>query len=280
MNYQKKEKRMRKGSVFTDLFCDPGYMLPFYQSLHPEDQDVQEEELEVITVENGIASGSGGVPGFVKDDKLLVLAEQNIWTPNILIIAVESLMISYQRYFSGHAWDLCQSRKVELPVAELYVLYTGERKSRPTEICLSEEFFHGEKSSLEVKVKMIYDGKKGDVINQYVTFTKVLAEQVELYGRTRKAVTETIHMCKNKKVPGEYLEKREGEVMDLLMERYGQEERIRVHDKRIARDSGIRNVVKVLKGLGFPYPEAVNIIAEQFHLLPDRAEKEVRGYWD
>lgn len=280
MNHQKKEKRMKKGSVFTDLFRDSGYAPLLYQSLHPEDQDVQEEDLEIITLENRMASGSGGVLGFIKGGKLLVLTEQNIWTSNMLIMAMESLLISYQRYFSRHDWDLCQSKKVELPIPELYILYTGERKSRPAELCLSEEFFHGETSSLDVKAKMIYGGKKGDVINQYVTFTKVLAEQVELYGKKQKAVTETIHLCKNKRVLGEYLEKREGAVMDLLMERYDQEERMRVHDKRIARDSGIRNVVKALKELGFPCSEIVNIIAERFHLSSDRAEKEVQGYWD
>lgn len=35
---------------------------------------------------------------------------------------------------------------------------------------------------------MIYDGKKGDIVNQYVTFTKVLDEQVKIYGRNKGAV--------------------------------------------------------------------------------------------
>ena len=39
---------------------------------------------------------------------------------------------------------------------------------------------------------MIYDGKKGNIINQYVTFTKVCNEQMALHGRTREAILETI----------------------------------------------------------------------------------------
>lgn len=84
--------------------------------------------------------------------------------------------------------DLYKSKKVELPKPELYVIYTGERKTRPSEITLSDEFFGGEKTAVEMTVKMIYDGNKGDIISQYVTFTKVVDEQRKLYGRSKKAV--------------------------------------------------------------------------------------------
>lgn len=40
---------------------------------------------------------------------------------------------------------------------------------------------------IDVKVKMIYDDKEGDIINQYVIFTKVCNEQMKKHGRTRKA---------------------------------------------------------------------------------------------
>ena len=82
-------------------------------------------------------------------------------------------------------------------------------------------------TSLDVKVKMIYDGKEGDIISQYVKFTKVCNEQVALYGRTRKAIKETIRICKDKNVLKEYLESREQEVLDMLMELYDQEEVMR-----------------------------------------------------
>ncbi len=55
-----------------------------------------------------------------------------------------------------------------------------------------EGVFGGDDSILDVKVKMIYDGgKEGDIINQYVAFTKIYNEQVKLHGRTREAVLET-----------------------------------------------------------------------------------------
>lgn len=45
---------------------------------------------------------------------------------------------------------------------------------------------------------MLY-GEKGDIIDEYVTFTKVYNEQCEKHGRTEEAVRETIRICKDKK---------------------------------------------------------------------------------
>ncbi len=52
---------------------------------------------------------------------------------------------------------------------ELYVIYTEDRKTKPSEISLSQEFFDGKKCCIDVKVKMIYDGKEGNIIYQYIS---------------------------------------------------------------------------------------------------------------
>ena len=103
------------------------------------------------------------------------------------------------------------------------MIYTGERSERPEWISLSEEFFPGQDCFVDVKVKMLYDGKKGDILNQYVTFTKIYNEQVKKYGRTRKAVLETIHICKDSNILKEYLKNREKEVVDIMMTLFDQE---------------------------------------------------------
>src|SRR5699024_4517578 len=112
---------------------------------------------------------------------------------------------------------------IVLPKPELYVIYTGEKSERPEWISLSEGFFPSQDCFVDVRVKMLYDGKKGDIINQYVTFTKIYNEQVKKYGRTRKAVLETIHICKDSNVLKEYLKNREKEVVDIMMTLFDQE---------------------------------------------------------
>ena len=66
------------------------------------------------------------------------------------------------------------------------MIYTGERSERPEWISLSEEFFLDQECFVDIRVKMLYDGKKGDIINQYVTFTKIYNEQVKKYEEREK----------------------------------------------------------------------------------------------
>ena len=130
---------------------------------------------------------------------------------------------TYQEYFESTKQNVYGSKKLELPKPEMYVIFTGNRKARPEYLCLSKEFFGGDDSVLDVKVKMIYDGKEGDIINQYVTFTKIYNEQVKLHGRTREAVLETIRICKDQNVLSEYLSGREKEVVDIMMTLFNEE---------------------------------------------------------
>ncbi|MCX4328141.1 MAG: hypothetical protein OSJ45_12730 [Lachnospiraceae bacterium] len=98
-----------------------------------------------------------------------------------------------------------------------------------------KENFDGKECAVDVKVKMIYDGTvseetgEGDIINQYVIFTKVCNEQVKLYGRTKKAILETIRICKDRNVLREYLESREKEVVDIMMVLYDEDEAMRTY---------------------------------------------------
>lgn len=59
-------------------------------------------------------------------------------------------------------------------------------------------------------------GTEGDIIDQYIKFTRVFNDQVKIYGYTRKAVMETISICKDRNVLKEYLESREKEVVDIM----------------------------------------------------------------
>ena len=66
-----------------------------------------------------------------------------------------------------------------------------------------------ENAFVNVKAKIIYDSKQGDIINQYIVFCRVFDEQTKIHGRTMKAVEETIRICKDKDVLREYLADRE-----------------------------------------------------------------------
>ena len=222
-------KRTIKDSVFTDLFQDKKYLLQLYKSLHPEDTDVTENDLNDITIKNVLTDNIYNDLGFTVGDKLMILveAQSSVWTVNIIVRALMYLVQTWHDYFERTKQNLYKSKKVQIPIPEVYVIFTGERKTRPSEISLSQEFFGGKECAVDVKVKMIYDGKEGDIINQYVMFTKVCNEQMKKYGRTRKAVMEAIRICKDRNVLSEYLSSKESEVVSIMMVLYDEEEIMR-----------------------------------------------------
>lgn len=221
-------KRTIKDSVFTDLFQNKKYLLQLYKSLHPED-DVTEDDLTDVTIKNVLTDNIYNDLGFVVEDRLMIFveAQSSVWTVNIIVRALMYLVQTWHDYFERTKQNLYKSKKVQMPMPEIYVLYTGERKTRPSEISLSQEFFDGKECGIDVRVKMIYDGKEGDIINQYVLFTKICNEQMKEHGRTRKAVMEAIRICKDRDVLREYLSNRESEVVSIMMVLYDEEEIMR-----------------------------------------------------
>ena len=90
---------------------------------------------------------------------------------------------------------------------------------------LNKLYWDGDEDyTLDVRVKVLRDGKKGDILNQYVEFLKVLDEQIKIYGRTTKAVKEAIRICKERNILREYLKEREPEVINIMISLFNQEQ--------------------------------------------------------
>ena len=237
-----------KYSVFTTLFQDKKYLIQLYHALHPEDTETREDEFIDITIKNVLTNGIYNDLGFRVRDKIMILVEQqSSWTMNIIVRALMYLTQTYHDYFEEQDADLYGSKKVHVPEPELYVIYTGERVSKPETISFSKEFFGGKECAIEVKVKVIYDGKENDIISQYVTFTKVYNEQVKLYGRSKEAVTETIRICKDRDILREFLQSREKEVISIMMALFDEEKIMRTHVASEKKETARKAAEKMLK---------------------------------
>ena len=122
-------KRKIKDSVFTDLFSNKKYCLELYKTLHPEDKDVTEKDIKIYTnkpvlvndLYNDFAMG-------VKDKILFLMEEQSSWSVNILLRDFLYLAWTYKKIFDKNKTNLYSSKKVDIPIPELYVLYTGKKK--------------------------------------------------------------------------------------------------------------------------------------------------------
>ena len=231
-------KYTAKDNVFTNLFSDPKYLLQLYKALHPEDLDATEENISNVTIQNILLDQSYNDLGFQVGTRLVVLVEaQSSWTVNIVLRSLMYLTQTWQKYIQNTGQNVYGSKKVELPRPELYVIYTGNRKIRPKSLRLSEEFWGGDECAVEVKVKMIYDGEKGDIISQYVSFTRIYNEQIKLHGRTREAVLETIRICRDRNILKDYLESREQEVVNIMMTLFDEEYILKTYIEQEKRDA-------------------------------------------
>ena len=277
-----------KDSVFMDLFKNIKYTFQLYKALHPEDRDVTEDDIIPITLENILLVDIYNDLGFQVKDKLLILVEaQSTWTMNIIIRMLMYIAETYNKYFKKTKQSLYGSKKVSFPKPELYMIYIGEKGSKKEIISLTEEFLNEEESSIEVKIRVLFDGKKGDIINQYVAFTNVYNEQVKLYGRVRKAVTETIRICRSKNILKEYLTEREKEVVSIMMSLFDKEEIFDTFMYNVAKESEEKGVqkgkiismVKMCKEFGVSISDTIKRISSEFSLEESEAEIKVKEIW-
>ncbi|MBQ6502602.1 MAG: hypothetical protein IJI57_01655 [Flexilinea sp.] len=236
----KKANPKSKDGVFCDLFKDPKYLIQLYYALHPEDDTASITDITLVTLENQMLRTQYNDLGFIIGNRLMILIEeQTLWTLNILIRILMYLGETYQRYIKNNGLDVYGTKKVEFPRPELYVLCPKGAENLPEEITLSHDVWKIENPDqifVDVKAKVIKDGKQGDIINQYVNFSRVFDEQVLLYGKTEKAVQETIRICTNRNVLSEYLVKEE--VPEIMFANLSEEEqREYVYSK--GREEGI-----------------------------------------
>ena len=216
--------RSIQDSVFRNLFSRPEYLLQLYRVLHPEDTAAVESDLGNITIQNVLVGSLYNDLGFTVRDKMLILVEaQSTWTVNIvwrlLLYQAETL----NRYFQTTRQNTYAERKLQVPAPEFYVLYTGERQAHPRWISLADEFLNGDTSRLELRAEVLYGDGDGDILNQYVAFTKVYREQVSIHGRTELAIRETIRICTDRNILAEYLKAHEQEVRSSMLTLFDQE---------------------------------------------------------
>lgn len=234
-----KTKWVAKASVFTNLFSKTEYTYQLYKALHPEDDKTTKDEITLMTIESHMLNQQYNDLGFMVGERLIILAEaQSTWSENIVVRCLLYVVQTWYKYIKKKGLDIYSKDKIELPVPELYVIYTGtEKRYKPEKLTLKDSLFERKDIGVDCKVMMLYDGAQGDIINQYVRFCHIFNKQVKIYGRTKKAVDETIRICQSEEVLGEYLEKEREEIMDIMLALFDEETLMKNHDATIERKS-------------------------------------------
>lgn len=211
-------------------------MLQLYKSLHPEDKTATEDDLEDVTINPVFMGSEYNDLGFSVGDRLITLVEsQSTWSINIVIRAFMYLADTYQQFFERTKQSLYGTKRVKMPIPELYVIYTGNKKKVPESISLKEDFFGDENCAVDVTVKILSNKDDKNIIGEYIAFCKVYDEQFKICGRTKKAVQETIRICKDKSILKEYLKERESEIINIMMSLFSEESLSRAYDAELER---------------------------------------------
>ena len=228
-------KRNVKDSVFTYLFSDPHYARELYLYLHPEDTGVTEEDCKLVTIQNILSDGQYNDLGLQVRDILLILAEaQSTFSPNLPIRVLLYLAKEYKRYIDEHKLRLYSTKAVTLPRAELYMIYSGNKKDVPDVLRLSD--LCGGEGGAEVIVKVLRGGDNS-IVGQYVAFCKIADEQRALYGLTKEAIQETIRICLERGILVPFLTAKREEVVDIMEMLFSQEEVWELDRQEIAREA-------------------------------------------
>ena len=128
-----------------------------------------------------------------------------------------------------------------------YVIYTGNKGRKPDTISLSQEFFDGADIDIEIKARVIYESDKDNIINEYIVFCKVFNGQIKEHGMTKRAVTETIRICKDRNILKQYLSSKEVEVVTIMMSLFDDVQIMRTYAKDMERETTKRNVITMIE---------------------------------
>ena len=233
-------KRDYKNSVFIDMFERDDYRLQMFQTFHPEMTDITASDIKTITLKQVITNHQYNDLAFLVKDKLMVFVEaQSTWSINILIRILLYLADTIQEYIHTKGYDIHDTKKLEIPVPEFYVVYTGAQKV-PELISLKEHFYKAPDAAIDLKAKVI-TAETTDIIGQYIIFSHVLDERIKEYGKTKQAVEDAIRICRDRGVLVQYLQEDEKEVIDIMVMLFDQEyavERYAQVKSREAREEG------------------------------------------
>ena len=210
-----------KDSVFYNLFQIKENVLQLYKELHPEDKGVTINDVKIKTLtaifvnylynDLGFMVDRNGVPHYI-----ILVEAQSKWNRNITMRILWYLAVTYHRYVRETGQNIHDTAKIDVPVPELYLVYTGDDlKNVPDEINIRDAMFGGE-GSVDIKVKVIHAPSE-TILGQYIAFSKIYNEQFRIHGRSLKAAEETIRICLERGILVEFLTNHRQEVVTMLM---------------------------------------------------------------
>ena len=233
-----KENREIKNSVFVDLFYEDesaeANEIALFNAIHnqplPDGTKIRKFRVDntiYMNFQNDISFDAGG--------KVIVFGEhQSTINENMPLRSLLYIGRAYERIVPPRS--RYKKKLVPLPTPEFYTFYNGKEKwQKEQELCLSDAYIVKENEpSLELKVKVINIRpeehheilEKCQVLKEYSQFMDTV-QSYQLSGADepyKKAIKE----CIEKGILADYLRRKGGEVINMLLDEYDYETDIEV----------------------------------------------------
>ena len=299
-------KRTIKASVFTDLFSHPKYACQLYHVFHPDDTDITEDSIQNVNIQNVLTTGIYNDLGFIAGNHALLLMEaQSTWSRHIIFREVAYLFQTYIEIINENEYSLFGDKKFTLPVPEMYVLYTGDKKEVPSQLNFIDTYFNGAENvnRLNFIIPIFRSGiTDGDILCQYKEFCDITKHHFNTFGYTRKAINDAILLCIHNNILKEYLTNKKREVVSMMMALFDQATAVNMYaaeqkregieegkregkregieeGKKEGIEEGIQNAIYMLKNLDFSYNDAINEIVKFYNISLNDAKAKFSLYW-
>lgn len=250
------ENRKHKDSLFVDYFSKDRdwkqHFLSLYNALHGTDLQVETTRLERVNLEQVLYMDYyNDIAVMVNDQFIMMIEHQTTINPNMPLRLLEYVSRIYGNMIDSKS--KFSTQLIPLAKPEFIVFYTGKENIPPeTYLHLSDAFklnhIQNSELSLELVVKVCrINGKEPNQIvsqcsdlEQYVQFLKLIAE-AKADGQV-KPLTRAIREAVRHNVLKDYLERKGGEVLSILMTEYDYATDIAVKQEEayaIGRNEGI-----------------------------------------
>ena len=200
-----------------------------------------------------------------------MMEAQSTWSVNITYRCLEYLMSEWKQHLSKTEQNIYRKKAVSLPFPELYVLYTGEEHHEENQLRLSDELFPGKTAPVEAVVTILYGGEKGDILDQYVRYTKILRKTIKENGYDASTAEKVVGECISQNILTDYMKERGAEVMAAMLDIFDQEkvwEMALKAERREGREEGLEEGLKegLEKGLEKEAASIIRICRDRMHM--------------
>lgn len=235
-----------KDRLFRLLFHEKEDLLELYNAIN-ETSYKNPDALEINTLEDSIYMTMKNDVSFLISGVLNLYEHQSTFNPNMPYRDLDYIVQLLRGYVEQHRLDVYGSRPIQLPTPKAVVFYNGKKEipERMTQKLSDLYEVEDEEVSLEMKVLVlnINYGKNQKImercrkLEEYAIFISKIRHYQEQTGSIEEAVEKAMDACIEEKVLAGFLLKHRGEVRDMILTEYNEQEHIQ-NEKQWSYEDG------------------------------------------